>query len=63
MNIFILSICKFVKCKLFTLKTIFPKERGGATGESSIETYTLPYVKEITSEKLLHKQGGKLNVL
>ena len=30
---------------------------GGMIWENSIETYTLPYIKEITSASLLHEAG------
>ena len=33
------------------------EEEGGTNWESSIETYTLPYVKETASEKLLYDTG------
>ena len=33
-------------------------EEDGTDGESSIETYRLPYVKQIASEKLLYNTGS-----
>ena len=36
---------------------------GGMTGESSIETYILPYVKQIASESLMHDKGNPKPVL
>ena len=34
------------------------KEKGGKNGESSMETYTLPYVKQIASETFLYDSGN-----
>ena len=34
------------------------KEKGGKNGESSMETYTLPYVKQIASGDLLYDSGS-----
>ena len=33
------------------------KGEGGIICENSIETYTLPYVKQITSASLMHEVG------
>ena len=33
------------------------EEKSGMNGESSMETYTLPYVKQITSGNLLYDSG------
>ena len=47
-----------IENRLMDLGVGWGEEDGGTNGESSMETYTLPYVKYITSGNLLYDAGS-----